>query len=57
MRFSLSLNSGHGPTAEAVKLAVLAEKNGLECVWYCQDLFQRDVWVKGDIRMDYLGFW
>ena len=45
MRFSVSLNSGHGPTSEAVKLAVLAEKNGLECVWYCQDLFQRDVWV------------
>lgn len=45
MRFSISLNSGHGPTAEAVRLAVLAEKNGLECVWYCQDLFQRDVWV------------
>lgn len=45
MRFSISLNSGHGPTAEAVRLAVLAEENGLECVWYCQDLFQRDVWV------------
>ncbi len=45
MRFSLSLNSGHGPTAEAVKLAVLAERQGLECVWYCQDLFQRDAWV------------
>jgi 5,10-methylenetetrahydromethanopterin reductase len=45
LRFSISLNSGHGPTAEAVKLAVLAEKSGLECVWYCQDLFQRDVWV------------
>jgi len=45
LRFSISLNSGHGPTAEAVRLAVLAEKNGLECVWYCQDLFQRDVWV------------
>lgn len=45
MRFSISLNSGHGPTAEAVKLAVLAEKNGLECIWYCQDLFQRDVWI------------
>ena len=45
MRFSISLNSGHGPTAEAVKLAVLAEKHGLECVWYCQDLFQRDAWV------------
>jgi 5,10-methylenetetrahydromethanopterin reductase len=23
----------------------MAEKQGLECVWYCQDLFQRDVWV------------
>jgi len=45
MRFSISLNSNHGPTAEAVRLAVLAEKQGLECVWYCQDLFQRDVWV------------
>ncbi len=45
MRFSVSLNSEHGPTADAVKLAVLAEKQGLECVWYCQDLFQRDVWV------------
>ncbi|MCW3978438.1 MAG: LLM class flavin-dependent oxidoreductase, partial [Candidatus Bathyarchaeota archaeon] len=45
MRFSISLNSGHGSTVEAVRLAVLAEKNGLECVWYCQDLFQRDVWV------------
>lgn len=43
--FSISLNSGHGPTSEAVNLAVLAEKNGLDCVWYCQDLFQRDVWV------------
>ncbi len=43
--FSLSLNSGHGPTADAVRLAVLAEDNGLDCVWYCQDLFQRDVWV------------
>ncbi len=45
MRFSISLNSEHGPTSEAVKLAVLAEKQGLECVWYCQDLFKRDVWV------------
>ncbi len=45
MRFSVSLNSGHGPTADAVRLAVLAEESGLECVWYCQDLFQRDVWV------------
>jgi 5,10-methylenetetrahydromethanopterin reductase len=43
--FSISLNSEHGPTADAVKYAVLAEKHGLECVWYCQDLFQRDVWV------------
>jgi 5,10-methylenetetrahydromethanopterin reductase len=43
--FSLSLNSGHGPTSEAVKLAVLAESAGMDCVWYCQDLFQRDVWV------------
>jgi 5,10-methylenetetrahydromethanopterin reductase len=43
--FSISLNSEHGPTADAVKLAVLAEKQGLECVWYCQDLFKRDVWV------------
>jgi 5,10-methylenetetrahydromethanopterin reductase len=45
MHFSISLNSGHGPTRRAVELAVLAEKQGLECVWYCQDLFQRDVWV------------
>ena len=43
--FSISLNSGHGPTADAVKYAVMAEKYGLECVWYCQDLFQRDVWI------------
>jgi 5,10-methylenetetrahydromethanopterin reductase len=45
LSFSISLNSNHGPTSEAVKLAVLSEKNGLDCVWYCQDLFQRDVWV------------
>jgi 5,10-methylenetetrahydromethanopterin reductase len=45
LSFSISLNSSHGPTSEAVKLAVLAEENGLDCVWYCQDLFQRDVWV------------
>lgn len=45
LTFSLSLNSSHGPTSEAVKLAVLAEKNGLDCIWYCQDLFQRDAWV------------
>jgi 5,10-methylenetetrahydromethanopterin reductase len=45
MKFSLTLNSQIGPTAEAVKLAILAEKQGLECIWYCQDLFQRDVWV------------
>lgn len=43
--FSISLNSRHGPTLNAVKYAVLAEKAGLDCVWYCQDLFQRDVWV------------
>jgi len=43
--FSISLNSEHGPTADAVKLAVQAEEQGLECVWYCQDLFKRDVWV------------
>ena len=43
--FSISLNSEHGPTVDAVKLAVLAEKQGLECVWYCQDLFKRDAWV------------
>ena len=45
MKFSLLLNSQIGPTADAVKLAVQAEKQGLECIWYCQDLFQRDVWV------------
>ena len=45
LTFSISLNSKHGPTSEAVKLAVLAEEAGLDCVWYCQDLFQRDVWV------------
>lgn len=45
MRFSISLNSEHGATAEAVKLAVEAEKQGLDGVWYCQDLFKRDVWV------------
>jgi 5,10-methylenetetrahydromethanopterin reductase len=45
MRFSISLNSEHGATAEAVKLAVEAEKHGLDSVWYCQDLFKRDVWV------------
>ena len=45
MRFSVSLNSEHGPTADAARLAILAEKHGLECVWYCQDLFKRDVWV------------
>ena len=45
LTFSLSLNSGHGPTEKAVRYAVLAEKAGLDCVWYCQDLFQRDVWV------------
>lgn len=45
MRFSISLNSEHGPTSQAVKYAILAEKAGLECVWYCQDLFKRDAWV------------
>lgn len=45
MRFSISFNSEHGPTADAVKLAVLAERQGIECVWYCQDLFKRDAWV------------
>jgi 5,10-methylenetetrahydromethanopterin reductase len=45
LQFSISFNSGNGPTPEVVKLAVLAEENGLDCVWYCQDLFQRDVWV------------
>lgn len=45
MRFSLSLNSEHGPVRHAVELAKLAEEKGLECVWYCQDLFKRDVWV------------
>jgi 5,10-methylenetetrahydromethanopterin reductase len=45
MRFSLSLNSEHGPTRGAVELAILAEEQGFECIWYCQDLFQRDVWV------------
>ncbi len=43
--FSLSLNSEHGPISEAIKLVVLAERQGLECVWYCQDLFKRDAWV------------
>jgi 5,10-methylenetetrahydromethanopterin reductase len=45
VKFSISLNNDHGPTSEAVKLAVLAEKHGLDCVWYCQDLFKRDVWI------------
>ena len=45
LTFSLSLNSGHGPTENAVRYAVLAEEAGMDCVWYCQDLFQRDVWV------------
>ena len=45
LTFSISLNSGHGPTENAVRYAVLAEEAGLDCIWYCQDLFQRDVWV------------
>jgi 5,10-methylenetetrahydromethanopterin reductase len=45
LQFSISFNSGNGPTAQALKLAILAEKNNLDCVWYCQDLFQRDAWV------------
>jgi 5,10-methylenetetrahydromethanopterin reductase len=45
LTFSLSLNSGHGSTENAVRYAILAEKAGMDCVWYCQDLFQRDVWV------------
>ena len=45
LTFSLSLNSEHGPTENAVRYAVLAEKAGMDCVWYCQDLFKRDVWV------------
>ena len=45
VQFSISFNSGTGKIANVVKLAVLAEMNGLSCVWYCQDLFQRDVWV------------
>ena len=45
MQFSLSLNSGHGQIENALQYVILAEKYGLDCVWYCQDLFQRDVWV------------
>ncbi len=45
LTFSISLNSGHGPTENAVKYAIMSENAGLDCVWYCQDLFQRDVWV------------
>jgi 5,10-methylenetetrahydromethanopterin reductase len=45
LQFSISFNSGNGTTAEAASLAEMAEKQGLDCVWYCQDLFQRDVWV------------
>jgi len=45
MKFSLCLNSGFGSIEEAVKLAIQAERQGLDCIWYCQDLFQRDAWV------------
>jgi 5,10-methylenetetrahydromethanopterin reductase len=45
LQFSISFNSGNGTTAQALELAMMAEKHGLDCVWYCQDLFQRDVWV------------
>lgn len=45
LEFSIGFNSGNGTIADVVKLAVCAEKNNLGCVWYCQDLFQRDAWV------------
>jgi 5,10-methylenetetrahydromethanopterin reductase len=45
LQFSISFNSGNGPISKVVKLAKMAEENNLDCVWYCQDLFQRDVWV------------
>jgi len=45
LQFSVSFNSGNGPISQVIKLAVMAEENNLDCVWYCQDLFQRDVWV------------
>jgi 5,10-methylenetetrahydromethanopterin reductase len=45
IQFSISFNSGNGTIEQVLKLAIMAEKYNLDCLWYCQDLFQRDVWV------------
>jgi 5,10-methylenetetrahydromethanopterin reductase len=45
IQFSISFNSGNGTIEEVLKLAIMAEKHNFDCIWYCQDLFQRDAWV------------
>lgn len=45
MRFAIRFNSDQGSVDQIVKLALLAEKSGFDCVWYCHDLFKRHAWV------------
>ena len=45
MRFAVRFNSDQGSAHQIVKLAILAEKSGFDCVWYCHDLFKRHAWV------------
>jgi len=45
LRFAIRFNSDQGPADEIVKLAIMAEKSGFDCVWYCHDLFKRHAWV------------
>jgi 5,10-methylenetetrahydromethanopterin reductase len=45
LRFAVRFNSDQGSAHQIVKLAMLAEKSGFDCVWYCHDLFKRHAWT------------
>lgn len=45
MRFAVRFNSDQGSVDQIVRLAMLAEESGFDCVWYCHDLFKRHAWV------------
>ncbi len=45
LKFGIRFNSDSGSIVEILKLSKIAEQNGFEFVWYCEDLFKRDAWI------------
>ena len=55
LKFGIRFNSDSGPITEILKLAKVAEQSGFDYIWYCEDLFKRDAWIKETFK-DYHAY-